>query len=77
MDSVVRAVGRIVVWVDAAAEVSTMRTSSLERNSPIPLPPKTASPRMESTSPVLALLPSPMPEVPMPANDCADRITRT
>ena len=27
MDSVVRAVGRMVVWVDAAAELSTIRMS--------------------------------------------------
>jgi hypothetical protein len=40
IDSVVRAVGRIVVWVEAAAEVSTASTSSLSRPEP-----KTWSPR--------------------------------
>ncbi|HEX7159725.1 MAG TPA: hypothetical protein VF223_00665 [Trebonia sp.] len=73
----VRAAGRIVVCVDAAADVSTMRTSSRDRKTPIPDPPKTASPSTESTSPVLSPLPRPMPVVPMPANDCADRITMT
>src|ERR1700722_7719474 len=75
MDNVVRAVGRIVVCVDAAAELSTMRISRWERNEPNPLLPKTALPRTEITSTVLSLLPSPMPLVPMPANDCEARIT--
>ena len=43
----------------------------------MPEPPKTALPSTEITSPVLLLLPSPMPVVPTPANDCADRITMT
>jgi hypothetical protein len=33
---VVRAVGRIVVWVDAAADVSTMRMRRSERKVPEP-----------------------------------------
>src|SRR6185312_6921987 len=39
IDSVVRAVGRIVVWVDADADVSTQMISSLsspEPNTPLP-----------------------------------------
>jgi hypothetical protein len=65
----------MVVWVDAAAEVSTISTSSRARNTPNPALPKTALPSTEITSPVLLLLPSPMPVVPMPANDWAARIT--
>jgi hypothetical protein len=45
MDSVVRAVGRIVVWVEAEAEVRTQMTSSL--SSPDP---KTPLPRAFRTS---------------------------
>src|ERR1700691_661948 len=75
MDRVVRAVGRIVVCVDAAAEDSTIRISRRDRNVPKPEVPKTAPPRMDSTSPVLAELPRPMPLVPMPANDCTEVVT--
>ena len=50
MDRVVRAVGRIVVWVDAAADDSTMRISSRARKVPKPLVPKMALPWTESTS---------------------------
>ena len=71
----VRAVGRIVVWVEAAAEDSTISSSSWVRNEPKPEEPKTAPPRTDSTSPALSGLPRPMPLVPMPANDCAEKIT--
>ncbi len=77
IDSVVRAVGRIVVWVEAAAELSTIRTSSRARKTPKPEPPKTAVPRTESTSPTLFGLARPMPLVPMPANDWAAKMTIT
>ena len=40
IDSVVRAVGRIVVCVDAAAELSTISSSSLVRKLPKPEVPK-------------------------------------
>src|ERR1700749_2906622 len=45
IDSVVRAVGRIVVWVDADADVSTAMISSLFQGEP-----KTALPSGLSTS---------------------------
>ena len=67
IDSVVRAVGRIVVWVDAAAELSTMRRSSLVRKLPKPEVPKMEVPRTESTSPLWFGFSSPIPVVPMPA----------
>ena len=67
MESVVRAVGRIVVCVDAAAEVSTINSSSLTMTAPIPEVPKTEAPNELSTSPELAGLESPMPVEPMPA----------
>jgi hypothetical protein len=45
IDSEVRAVGRMVVWHDAATEVSTAMTSSLSRGDP-----STSVPRVASTS---------------------------
>ncbi len=76
MEKTVRASGRMVVWVDATAEVSTVKMSNLVRNQPGPVVPKTAPPRPESTSPELAGLPRPVPAVPIPANACADVATR-
>jgi len=67
MESVVRAVGRIVVWVDAAAEVSTINNSSLTMTAPTPEVQKTEAPNELRTSPELAELESPMPVEPMPA----------
>src|ERR1019366_3715938 len=64
----VRAVGRIVVCVDAAADVSTISTSSLEKNKPAPCEPNAALPRMLMTSLELAVLGSPFPVAPTPAN---------
>ncbi len=75
MDSVVRAVGRIVVWVDAAAEESTIRISRWDRTLPSVPPPNTEVPRTDSTSPALFGLARPMPLAPMPENDCAAKIT--
>ena len=75
MDRVVRAVGRIVVWVEAAADVSTIRISRWDRKLPSPLPPNTALPSTDSTSPELSWLPSPMPWSPIPAKDWAARVT--
>jgi hypothetical protein len=40
IERVVRAVGRIVVWVDAEAEVSTVMIRSLSRGEPKTLPPR-------------------------------------
>src|SRR5450755_1939838 len=75
IDSVVRAVGRIVVWVEAAAEDSTISSSRWVRNDPKPEVPKTRLPWIDSTSPALFTLPRPLPVDPIPANDCMERIT--
>ena len=62
IDSVVRAVGRIVVCVEAAAELSTMSRRSLVRKLPKPDVPKMEDPSTESTSPALVgvLQPDPL-----------------
>jgi hypothetical protein len=73
----VRAVGRIVVWVDAAAELSTMRISSRDKNVPSPDVPKIACPVTDSTSNSCAGFVSPQPVWPMPQNDCTEKITTT
>src|SRR5216683_4701926 len=75
IDRVVRAVGRIVVWVDAAAEESTISSSRWVRNEPQAELPKTLLPWIDSTSPAFATLPRPLPVVLIPANDCMERIT--
>src|SRR5215470_13428111 len=76
IDSVVRAVGRIVVWVDAAAEDSTMSSSRWVRNDPNGEVPNTRLPWMDSTSPAFATLPRPLPVVLIPAKDCMEKMTR-
>ena len=63
----VRAVGRMVVWVEAAAELRTMSSSRWVSTLPTPEVPNTEWPRTDRTSPWLAGLPSPMPVVPIPA----------
>src|SRR6516162_5574637 len=75
IDRVVRAVGRIVVWVEAAAEDSTISSSRWVRNEPKPEVPNTALPWIDSTSPAFATLPRPLPLVPIPANHCIEKIT--
>ena len=77
MDSVVRAAGRIVVWVDAAAELSTIKISSRDKTVPNPEVPKIALPVTESTSNWCAGFVSPTPLLPMPANACMATITIT
>src|SRR5579862_7454120 len=67
IDNVVRAVGRIVVCVDAAADVSTMKTNKWLKKDPKPDPPKTELPRTWSTSLELLWFCSPIPLVPIPA----------
>ena len=67
IDNVVRAVGRIVVCVEAAAELSTMKIRSLVRKVPKPEVPKMEVPNTLSTSPLLFGFESPTPFVPMPA----------
>jgi len=64
IDSVPRAVGRMVDCVEDRAEMLT--TSS---NADAITAPATGSPRMVSTSSVLSGLFRPMPLVPKPAND--------
>src|SRR5437764_11699196 len=75
IDSVVRAVGRIVVWVEAAAEDSTMSSSRWLRNEPKAEWPNTRPPWIDSTSPALSTLPRPVPLAPTPAKDCMEKIT--
>src|SRR5947207_14818440 len=74
IDRVVRAVGRIVVWVDAAAEDSTISSSRWEKNEPTPELPKTRPPWMDRTSPALFRLPRPLPVVLIPATDSMEMI---
>ena len=64
----VLAAGRIVVWVDAAAELSTIRISSRDRTVPKPEVPKIALPVTDSTSNWWSGLVSPTPVPPTPAN---------
>jgi len=76
IESTVRAVGRMVVWVEAAAEDSTMsnkRWSRIDANVECP---NIAGPRIESTSLAWLVLPRPMPWVPIPAKDCTEKMTR-
>src|ERR1017187_1801474 len=75
MDRVVRAVGRMVVWVDAAADDSTIRIRSRLRTVPKPLVPKMALPWTESTSKTLFGFCRPTPVVPTPANDSMAKMT--
>src|ERR1700722_6534953 len=75
MDSVVRAAGRIVVWVDAAAELSTIRISSRDKTVPNPDVPKIALPVTDSTSNWCAGFDSPTPLPPTPADDITATMT--
>src|SRR5689334_10328795 len=72
IDSVVRAVGRIVVWVDAAADERIARNSSLA-----PQLPRDDSPMPVSGSSMVSGLVRPMPLSPTPANACAATVTST
>ena len=65
----------MVVWVEAAAELRTIRISSLDSVVPRAPPPKIAPPSTDRTSPPLASLDRPIPLEPMPANDTAAKIT--
>src|SRR5215469_2332957 len=77
IDSVVRAVGKIVVCVEAAAELSTIRISSRDNTVPSPELPKIAPPVTDSTSNWWAGFISPTPLSPMPANAWTEMITVT
>src|SRR6202453_742997 len=70
IDSVVRAVGRIVVWVEAEAEVSTIRISRRTKEGPMPAPPKMALPRTDRSSNFYAGLARQIPFVLAAANAC-------
>src|SRR4051812_44661386 len=71
MDRVVRAVGRIVVCVDADADVRIDAESSRSAILPRPESPNRAGPIAAKTSSALSGLPSPTPVVPTPANATA------
>src|SRR5208283_1214723 len=61
MERTVRAVGRIVVCVDAAADESTMSSNRCAKTEPIQADPNTAVPCTDSTSVRCAGFARPMP----------------
>ena len=67
MERAARAVGRIVVWVEAADDVSTEMISRTTKKEPNPLSPNTVGAIAANTSSALSGLPRPMPSVPVPA----------
>ena len=75
MASVVRAVGRIVVCVEAAAEERTERISRISSSCPIPESPKTVGPSAWNTSSEFSGLASPSPVSPVPANATVATLT--
>src|SRR5215469_15965558 len=77
IDSVVLAVGRIVVCVEAAAELRIIKNSNLATKAPNPVVPNTEPPSTDSTSNVWAGFWRPIPFVPMPEIDWAARMTIT
>ena len=77
MERAVRAVGRIVVCVDAADDVSTEMISSVTKTLPRAVSPKTDGPIAANTSLALSALPRPMPVVPVPANATEATATST
>src|SRR6476659_9277555 len=77
IDSVVRAVGRIVVSVEAAAELSTIRISRCTAKLPTALLLIKARPSTENTSSALLGLLNPMPAEPTPANAWVAVVTST
>src|SRR3954469_6696591 len=64
-----RAVGRIVVCVEAEAEVRIVAANSTCRTWPTGLLPNTAGAMTENTSPELSGFASPMPFSPTPAKE--------
>src|SRR5450755_157432 len=75
MESEVRAVGRIVVWVDADADVRIEIVSSASRMCPMTLSPKSFGPSDRNTLSELSPFDRPMPLSPTPANDTAAVLT--
>src|SRR6478735_6008516 len=76
IDRLVRAVGRIVVWVDAEAEVSTQIASRWTMIQPTAPPPNTWCPMAANTSSALFTLPRPMPWALTPAKAIVATETR-
>src|SRR6478609_3395762 len=76
IDRLVRAVGRMVVWVDAEAEVSTQMASRWTMIQPIAPPPKTWWPMAAKTSSALLTLPRPIPWAESSSNATAATETR-
>ena len=72
MASAPRAVGRIVVWVDEAAETATVSSST-----EVITAPSTGSPTMVSTSSAFSSLARPIPVSPKPANEPMAKATST
>src|SRR5664279_1765411 len=77
IDSAVRAVGRIVVWVEAAAEVRIEIASRSRPTLPSALSPYSVGPIALNTSAALSALPNPIPARPTPANPTAAVDTST
>lgn len=71
MESVVRAVGRIVVWVEADADVRMEIASRSKPTLPSNPSPYSVGPIALNTSEALLALPSPIPWPPTPANAMA------
>ncbi len=69
IESTVRAVGRIVVCVEATAEEKIMSSSRCAKTEPIHDEPNTAVACTEKTSLQLAGFARPMPVLPTPAKD--------
>jgi hypothetical protein len=75
MERAVLAVGRIVVWVEADAEVRIEAESNNNPTFPRKLSPNRAGPIAAKTSLELSGFPSPIPLVPTPANAIAETVT--
>src|SRR5947208_3464209 len=75
IERLVRAVGRIVVWVEADADVRIVAANSTWSTTPIQLPPNTSGAITLKTSPALSGLPRPIPLVPTPAKDTVAIVT--
>src|SRR6478609_5568168 len=76
IDRLVRAVGRMVVWVEAEAEVSTQMASRCTMIQPTAPPPKTSWPIAAKTSSALSTFPRPIPLSETPAKAMVATETR-
>ena len=77
IESAVRAVGRIVVWVHADADVRIANASNAVAACPSTEGPKSVGAIAAKTSSALPGAPSPMPSVPTPAKAIVAVATRT